>query len=125
MRAKPKSQIFKSQFSFTRMLLGFKSRCTTPAEWTYFKPRCQESAGYRNRNPCATYQNLVKEILDELLLQRSGGKQAVKICSEQLGDEVAESVSGCLGEGGRRGLHVLQGRDEDVAQADDLRCCQD
>jgi hypothetical protein len=63
--------------------------------------------------------------LDELLLQRSGGEEAVKICSEQLGDEVAEPVSGGLGEGGGRGLHVLQGRDEDVAQTDDLRCCQD
>ena len=49
----------------------------------------------------------------------------MKICSEKLGDEVAESVSGCLSEVGGRGLHVLQGRDEDVAQTDDLRCCQD
>lgn len=49
----------------------------------------------------------------------------MKICSEQFGDEVAEPVSGGLGEGGGRGLHVLQGRDEDVAQTDDLRCCQD
>ena len=63
--------------------------------------------------------------MDELLLQRPGGEQAVKICSEKLGDEVAESVSGCLSEVGGRGLHVLQGRDEDVAQTDDLRCCQD
>lgn len=52
----PPSEIrtFRSQFSFTKMLLGFyllvswywfikncltKSRCTTPAEWTYFSPR--------------------------------------------------------------------------------------
>ena len=48
----------------------------------------------------------------------------MEIGAEQLGDEVAESVSGCLGEGGRRGLHVLQGRDEDVAQTDNLGCCQ-
>jgi hypothetical protein len=45
----------------------------------------------------ATYQNLVKEVLDELLLQRSGGKEAVKIGSEELGDEVAGRISMCLG----------------------------
>ena len=35
-----------------------------------------------------TYKNLVKEVLDELLLQRPGCKEAVEIGSEQLGDEV-------------------------------------
>lgn len=38
----------------------------------------------------ATYQNLVKEVLDELLLQRPGGEETVKIGSEELGDEVTE-----------------------------------
>jgi hypothetical protein len=38
----------------------------------------------------ATYQNLVKEVLDELLLQRPGGEQTVEIGSEELGDEVTE-----------------------------------
>lgn len=37
--ARPKSQILRSQFSSTRMLLGLRSRWTTPAEWRYFKPR--------------------------------------------------------------------------------------
>lgn len=36
-----------------------------------------------------TYQNLVEEVLDELLLERSGCEEAVEICSEQLCDEVA------------------------------------
>jgi hypothetical protein len=29
----------RSQFSLTRMLDGLRSRCTTPAEWTYLNPR--------------------------------------------------------------------------------------
>ena len=29
----------RSQFSLTRMFEGFRSRCTTPAEWTYLSPR--------------------------------------------------------------------------------------
>jgi hypothetical protein len=45
----------------------------------------------------ATYQDLVEEVLDELLLQRSGCEQAVEIGSEQLGNEVAESISVCSG----------------------------
>jgi hypothetical protein len=40
-----------------------------------------------------TYQNLVEEVLNELLLQRSGCEQAVEISSEQLGDEIAGSFS--------------------------------
>jgi hypothetical protein len=44
----------------------------------------------------ATYQNLVKEVLDELLLQRPGGEQAVKIGSEELGDEVTERSADTL-----------------------------
>ena len=73
----------------------------------------------------ATYQDLVKKVLDELLLQRSGGKQAVKIGSEELGDEVAGSISRSFRGGCRVILHVLQWGDEDVAQADDLVCCQE
>lgn len=45
----------------------------------------------------ATHQNLVEEVLNELLLQRSGGEQAVQIGSEELGDEVAGRISVCLG----------------------------
>jgi hypothetical protein len=35
-RANPKSQIFRSQFEFSRMLDGLRSRCSTSAEWMYF-----------------------------------------------------------------------------------------
>ena len=42
--------------------------------------------------------------MNELLLKWSRGQQAVLICSEQLGDKV----------------NVLEGRDEDVAETDDL-----
>jgi hypothetical protein len=41
----------------------------------------------------ATHENLVKEVLDELLLERSGGEQAVEISSEQFGHEVAAKIS--------------------------------
>jgi hypothetical protein len=74
------------------MLLGFKSRWTTPAEWTYFRPRF-ESQPSTYIPGFATHQDLVEEVLDELLLQRSGGEQAVEISSEQLRDEVAVSIS--------------------------------
>ena len=40
-----------------------------------------------------THQDLVEEVLDELLLQRSGGKQAVEIGSEQFGNEITKGVS--------------------------------
>jgi hypothetical protein len=62
--------------------------------------------------------------LDELLLQRPGGEQAVEIGSEQLGNKVTRQVSWC-GDGWCVGnLHVLQWGDEDVAQADNLECRQ-
>ena len=41
----------------------------------------------------ATYQNLVKEVLDELLLQRPGGEETVEIGSKELGDEVTEKLA--------------------------------
>lgn len=37
--ASPKSQILRSQSAFNSRLLGFKSRCKTFAECTYFSPR--------------------------------------------------------------------------------------
>jgi hypothetical protein len=40
-----------------------------------------------------TYQNLVEEVLDELLLQRPGSEQAVEIGPEQLRHKVAGGVS--------------------------------
>lgn len=70
----------------------------------------------------ATHQNLVQEVLDKLLLQRSGGKQTMEIGSEELGDEVTGRISICLGWRWCGCLHVLEGGDEDVAQADDLVC---
>ncbi len=78
MRARPKSQIFRSQFSLMRMLEGLRSRWTTPAEWTYLRPRWWllnvrgEVEGWRG-----AHQDLVEEILNELLLERSRGEEAV------------------------------------------------
>jgi hypothetical protein len=37
------------------------------------------------------YQNLVQKVLDELLLKRSRGKEAVEVGSEKLSDKVADS----------------------------------
>lgn len=38
-RARPKSQIFKSQEALSSRLLGLRSRCRTPAVWMYLRPR--------------------------------------------------------------------------------------
>ena len=38
-----------------------------------------------------TTEDLVQEVLDELLLQRSGSEQSVKIGTQKLGHEVAAS----------------------------------
>jgi|FreactcultuFSWF8_1027224.scaffolds.fasta_scaffold00132_10 hypothetical protein len=37
-----------------------------------------------------THQNLVEEVLDELLLERSRGQEAVEIGAQELGDEIAK-----------------------------------
>ena len=70
----------------------------------------------------ATHENLVQEVLDELLLERSRGEQTVKVGAEEFGDEVAWVVSVGVGKraGGGQSLHVFQRRDEDVAQTDHL-----
>ena len=69
-----------------------------------------------------TYQNLVQEVLDELLLEWSRRKQSVKVGSKKLRDKVASgpelSAEVCTSKGENE--HILQRRDEDVAQADDL-----
>lgn len=39
------------------------------------------------------YQDLIEEVLDELLFQRSRGQKAVKVSTQELSDEVATTVS--------------------------------
>lgn len=51
-----------------------------------------------------TTENLVEEILNELLLERSRSEQSVEVGTQQLGDKV----------------NVLERGDEDVAERDDL-----
>lgn len=69
-----------------------------------------------------THKNLVKEVLNKLLLERPRGEQAVEISAEEFGHEVAVDAN----EQSEReldlnlDLHVLEGGDEDVAQANDL-----
>lgn len=36
-----------------------------------------------------TTEDLIKEVLDELLLKRARGKESMKVSTEQLGDKVA------------------------------------
>lgn len=70
----------------------------------------------------STYEDLVKEVLDELLFKRSRGEEAVKIGAEQLGDEIAKTECKQLAEIDQvLNVHVFQRRDEDVAETDDLR----
>lgn len=70
MRARPKSQILRSQFSLTRMLLGLRSRWTTPAECTYLRPRfAQISYCFAIQIEYSTYQNLVEEVLNKLFFE--------------------------------------------------------
>jgi hypothetical protein len=75
-----------------------------------------------------TYQNLVEEILDELLFERARGEQAVQIGPKEFGDEIATWKKKNLAIGPRwfatGYVHVLQRRDEDIAQTDDLDGCQ-
>ena len=40
-----------------------------------------------------TYHDLVKEVLNKLLLQGPRGKKSVQVGSEQLGDEVPDGTS--------------------------------
>lgn len=51
-----------------------------------------------------TAHDLVEEVLHKLLLERAARQQTVQVGAEQLGDEV----------------QIFEGRDENVAQADDL-----
>lgn len=85
-----------------RMLLGFRSRWTTPAEWTYFNPRCQLSENDLERRSAQllTYEDLVEEVLDELLLERSRSQEAVEIGSQELSHEVAVAVSVLVSQAG-------------------------
>ena len=83
----------------------------------------------RNNNPQMAYQDLVQKVLDELLLQRPRGQETVQVGSQKLGNKVAVRDTqrskrlAISGAGTLKSLHshVLQGRDEDVAQRDDLR----
>jgi hypothetical protein len=46
-----------------------------------------------------THHDLVKEVLDKLLLQGSGGEQSVEIGTQELGDKVAAPFVSVLGPG--------------------------
>lgn len=91
------------------MLEGLRSRWTTPAEWTYLRPRCGFGQFWGllsffffpmvfwfwfllkkcfrvglKPGSGRTHEDLVEEVLDELLLERSRGEEAVEIGAEEL-----------------------------------------
>ena len=69
----------------------------------------------------ATYKDLVQEILDELLLQRSRGQQSVEISPEKLGNEVSGSNVRYPGSAhSEKCLQILERRNKNVAETDDL-----
>lgn len=57
LRARPKSQILRSQLALRSRLEGFKSRCRTFAECNAFNPRMVSG------QPCQLVTNLVEEVL--------------------------------------------------------------
>lgn len=67
-----------------------------------------------------TYENLIEEVLDELLLERSRSQQAVEIGTQELSHEVAGAVSVVSHPFDQRDIHVLEWGNENIAQADDL-----
>ncbi len=79
--------------------------------------------------PAGTYHDLVEEVLDKLLLERSGGKESVEVGAQKLSDEIARAASA---KGTREdvffssghGVHVFQRGDENVAQRNNLRYSQ-
>lgn len=57
-------------------------------------------SGFVNRRVTrlrSTDKNLVQKVLDELLLQRPRGEQAVQIGAEQFGDKIAVSTGFSMG----------------------------
>lgn len=99
------------------MFDGLRSRWTTPAECTYFNPRCRwdkspsrflrqsRARGLkRTLDGRETNEDLVKEVLDELLLEGPTRQETVEIGSEKLCNEV----------------NVFKGRDENVGERDDV-----
>lgn len=89
-----------------------------------FQPTLFISVKCSDHGQFDTYQDLVKKVLDELLLQRPGGEQAVQIGAEKFGDEVTKRSAVGSAKKCTCNVHVLQRGDEDVAQTDNLVCCQ-
>jgi hypothetical protein len=72
----------------------------------------------------STHEDLVKKVLDELLLEGPRSQETVEVGAQELGHEVAAEVSTMapytFSGAYLRDVHVLEGRNKDVAQADDL-----
>lgn len=75
-----------------------------------------------------TYHDLVEKVLDELLLERSGGKESVEVGAQKLRNEIARVESAGVAAQCREDvffsshdIHVFQRGNENVAQRNDLR----
>lgn len=73
----------------TRILLGLRSRWTTPAEWTYLSPRYRDWSVMPFRIKLPAYQDLIEEILNKLFLQGPRGQETVEVGAQKFGDKVA------------------------------------
>ena len=69
-----------------------------------------------------THQDLVQEVLDKLLLERSRSQETVQIGAKELGDEVAvkSSVSSAWKDI-TAAIHILKGRNENITERDNLQ----
>jgi hypothetical protein len=79
----------------------------------------------QHRRITFAYHNLIQEVLDELLLERSGREKSVQIGPEEFSDEVAVLSQlepardpACTP---KFYSHILKGRNEDVAERDNLQ----
>jgi hypothetical protein len=67
-----------------------------------------------------TSEDLVEEVLDELLFEWTRSEESVKIGTEELSDEVAVDQYEQARPAREQNSHVLEGRDEDIAERNDL-----
>ena len=70
------------------MFEGLRSRCNDTGGVDVFQTTLLLSVLCNNLPRESTYQDLVEEVLDELLLEGSRGKETVQIGAQQFGDKI-------------------------------------
>lgn len=74
------------------------------------------------------YQDLVEEILNELLFQRTGGEESMEVGSQEFRDEIAAAIVRIKKKQGslvrtrsrQNFLHILERRNENITETDYL-----